>query len=131
MAAPFWNVLKAITQDKKKWDELSEEEQTSFTPWLLNKFISMKQEYCEVVNIVQKNSWQISNKNIYNIYLDLIPKSYVFLKYIKNQNKNNHDPEEIEAIQKYFEVSSKIAKEYADNLHPNDIKTIIQQINGK
>ena len=68
---------------------------------------------------------------LYNLYKDIIPKQYVFLKYIKSSNKNDYNIEEIEAVQQYFEVSKKEAKEYINILPKEELLEITQKINGK
>jgi pyruvate/2-oxoacid:ferredoxin oxidoreductase alpha subunit len=90
----------------------------------------MDPEYCEVVNIVQKNTWQMKGEYLYNLYKDLIPQQYKFLKYIKATNKKEYKPEDVEAVQSYFETSKKEAKEYIDMLDKSELETIKQQING-
>jgi hypothetical protein len=67
---------------------------------------------------------------LYNLYKDLIPKQYKYLKYIKASKKKDYKPEEIEAVQSYFEVSKKEAKEYIDMLPKDELKNITAQING-
>jgi hypothetical protein len=91
----------------------------------------MNQDYIEVVNIVQKNTWQMKGEYLYNLYRDIIPKQYVYLKYIKSNTKQDYSIEEIEAVQQYFEVSKKEAKEYIDMLPKEELEIITQQINGK
>lgn len=131
MQAPIFRVLKSITLDKKEWIELDEEERNSFNNWLINRFLSMDKDYCEVVNIVQRNTWQMSGEHLYNLYKDLIPQQYKFLKYIKAKNKKEYDDEELYAVRDYFEISRKEAKEYIDMMEREDIENITAQINGK
>lgn len=131
MQAPIFRVLKSITLDKKEWKELDEEEKNSFNNWLINRFLSMDPDYVEVVNIVQKNTWQMKGEYLYNLYRDLIPKQYKFLKYIKSSVKSDYSIEEIEAVQQYFEVSKKQAKEYINLLPTEELIEITQKINGK
>jgi hypothetical protein len=90
----------------------------------------MDPDYCEVVNYVQKNTWQMKGEHLYNLYKDLIPQQYKYLKYIKAKNKKEYKVEQVEAIQAYFEVSKKEAKEYIDMLPKSKIENITQQING-
>ena len=130
-SSPFFRVLKSITLDKKRWEELDEDEKNSFNNWIINRFLSMSQDYVEVVNIVQKNTWQMKGEYLYNLYRDIIPKQYVFLKYIKSNTKQDYKIEEIEAVQQYFEVSRKEAKEYIDMLPKEELIDITQKINGK
>jgi hypothetical protein len=99
--------------------------------YMINRFLSMSQDYVEVVNVVQKNTWQMKGEYLYNLYRDIIPKQYVFLKYIKSNTKQDYKIEEIEAVQQYFEVSRKEAKEYIDMLPKEELIDITQKINGK
>jgi hypothetical protein len=118
--------LKNITITKGPY--LGEE---GWNNWMINRFLSMNQDYIEVVNIVQKNTWQMKGEYLYNLYKDIIPKQYVYLKYVKSNTKQDYNVEEIEAVQQYFEVSKKEAKEYIDMLPKEELEIITQQINGK
>jgi hypothetical protein len=118
--------LKNITTQKGEF--LGEE---GWNNWMINRYLSMSQDYCEVVNIVQKNTWQIKPEHLYNLYKDIIPKQYVFLKYIKAKNKVDYKKEEIDAVQKYFEVSGREAKEYIRMLPKDELTNIMSQVNGK
>jgi hypothetical protein len=118
--------LKNITTTKGPY--LGDE---GWNNYMINRFLSMDPNYCEVVNIVQKNTWQMKGEYLYNLYRDLIPKQYVFLKYIKSSKKSDYNIEEIEAVQQYFEVSKKQAKEYIDMLPKDELTEITQKVNGK
>ncbi len=84
----------------------------------------------EVVNIVQKNTWQMKGEYLYNLYKDLIPQQYKFLKYIKASKKSDYKKDDIYAVKTYFEVSEKQAKEYIDMLPEDELRIIKQQIDG-
>jgi hypothetical protein len=99
--------------------------------WMINRYLSMNPDYVEAVNIIQKNTWQMKGEYLYNLYKDIIPKQYVFLKYIKSSNKNDYNIEEIEAVQQYFEVSKKEAKEYINILPKEELLEILQKTYGK
>jgi hypothetical protein len=99
--------------------------------WMINRYLSMDPEYCEVVNLVQKNTWQMKGEYLYNLYKDLIPQQYKFLKYIKASKKSDYKLDEVEAVQSYFEVSKKQAKEYIEMLSKDELESIVSQINGK
>jgi hypothetical protein len=90
----------------------------------------MDPEYCEVVNLVQKNTWQMKGEYLYNLYKDLIPQQYKFLKYIKASKKSDYKKDDIYAVKAYFEISEKQAKEYIEMLPADELETIKQQING-
>lgn len=118
--------LKNITTTKGPY--LGDE---GWNNWMINRYLSMDPDYCEVVNLVQKNTWQMKGEYLYNLYKDLIPQQYKFLKYIKSSKKSDYKLDEVEAVQAYFEVSKKQAKEYIDMLPPEELESIISQINGK
>ena len=117
--------LKNITTTKGPY--LGDE---GWNNWMINRYLSMDPSYIEVVNIVQKNTWQMKGEYLYNLYKDLIPKQYVFLKYIKASKKVEYKQEEVDAVASYFEVSKKQAKEYINMLPKDELEVIKQQING-
>ena len=121
-----WDHIKNITT--KKGPYLGDE---GWSNWLINKILSMDPNYCELVDIIQKNTWAMSGENLYRVYRDLIPKQYVSLKYIKNTNKKEHKPEDVEDVSSYYNVSKKRAKEYIELLSEDELKEIKQQIHGK
>ena len=98
--------------------------------WMINRYLSMDPEYCEVVNLVQKNTWQMKGEYLYNLYKDLIPQQYKFLKYIKASKKTDYKKDDIYAVKTYFEVSEKQAREYIDMLPTDELEIIKQQITG-
>ena len=98
--------------------------------WMINRYLSMDPEYCEVVNYVQKNTWQMKGEYLYNLYKDLIPQQYKFLKYIKASKKPDYKKDDIDAVKAYFEVSEKQAREYIDMLPEDELRIIKQQIDG-
>jgi hypothetical protein len=117
--------IKNITTNKGAY--LGDE---GWNNWMVNRYLSMDQDYCEVVNIIQKNTWQMKGEYLYNLYKDLIPQQYKYLKYIKAKNKKDYDSGEVEAVSLYFEISKKEAKEYITMLPKDELKNIISQING-
>lgn len=117
--------IKNITTNKGPY--LGDE---GWNNYMVNRFLSMDPDFCEVVNYIQKNTWQMKGEHLYNLYKDLIPKQYKYLKYIKAKNKKEYDLQQVEAVALYFEVSKKQAKEYIDMLPKEEIENITQQING-
>jgi len=117
--------IKNITTNKGPY--LGDE---GWNNWMINRYLSMDSDYCEVVNIVQKNTWQMKGEYLYNLYKDLIPKQYKYLKYIKPKNKKEYKVDQVEAVAAYYEVSKKEAKQYIDILPKDKLENIIQQING-
>jgi len=118
--------IKNITTNKGPY--LGDE---GWNNWMINRYLSMDPDYCEVVNIVQKNTWQMKGEYLYNLYKDLIPQQYKFLKYIKASKKSDYKKEDIDAVKQYFEISEKQAKEYINILPKEELEDIVLQIYGK
>ena len=118
--------IKNITTNKGPY--LGDE---GWNNWMINRYLSMDPDYCEVVNLVQKNTWQMKGEYLYNLYKDLIPQQYKFLKYIKASKKSDYKKDDIDAVKAYFEVSEKQAKEYIEMLPKEELESIVSQIYGK
>jgi len=118
--------LKEITYNKSKWESFTEEEQTSFNPYMVHRFLSMSPEYIEFVNLVQTFPYS-DKKKIYNIYLYMIPKKNMFLKYIKSSKKKKQESL-LKHVANYFECSLGEAEEYIDILRESGVKSILTKL---
>ena len=118
--------LKEITSNKSKWESFTEEEQTSFNPYMMHRLLSMNPEYIEFVNLVQTFPYSDKEK-IYNIYLYMIPKKNMFYKYIKSSKKKKQESL-LKHIANYFECSFGEAEEYIDILRETGVKSILTKL---
>jgi len=118
--------LNQITYDKQPWNSFTEEDKKSFEPYMIHRFLSMNPDYIEFVNLVQV--FQVTDKEkIYNIYLYMIPKKKMFLKYIKSSAKKKQE-KLLGYIASYYECSLGEANEYVDILRENGVKNILNQM---
>ena len=46
--------INQVLVHKKSWDSFDESEQKTFSPYILNRFLSMDKEFIEVVNYFQR-----------------------------------------------------------------------------
>jgi len=118
--------LKEITSNKSKWESFTEEERTSFNPYMMHRLLSMNPEYIEFVNLVQTFPYSDKQK-IYNIYLYMIPKKNMFHKYIKSSKKKKQESL-LKHIANYFECSLGEAEEYIDILRETGVKSILTKL---
>ena len=118
--------LKEITSNKSKWESFTEEEQSSFNPYMMHRLLSMNPEYIEFVNLVQTFPYSDKEK-IYNIYLYMIPKKNMFHKYIKSSKKKKQESL-LKYIANYFECSLGEAEEYIDILRETGVKSILTKL---
>ena len=78
---------------------------------MINRFLSMKSDWIEVVNEVQK--YPLSSKELYRVYRDILPRRNQFLKYVKGKKNMNHEQWLIDLVAKHFEISDSEAKSLA------------------
>jgi len=118
--------LNQITYEKQPWNSFTEEDKKSFEPYMIHRFLSMNPDYIEFVNLVQV--FPITDKEkIYNIYLYMIPKKKMFLKYIKS-SKTKRQEKLLGYIASYYECSLGEANEYVDILREHGVKNILNQL---
>ena len=118
--------LNQITYDKQPWNSFTEEDKKSFEPYMIHRFLSMNPDYIEFVNLVQTFPYTDKEK-IYNIYLYMIPKKKMFLKYIKSSAKKRQE-KLLGYVASYYECSLGEANEYIDILRENGVKDILNKM---
>jgi uncharacterized protein (DUF433 family) len=126
MASNIFTILNYITWDKKPWDTLLEEEKNCVQPFMIHRYVSMKQEYIEVANVVQK--YNLTPKAVYDFYCELLPKRKVFLKYIKGGKK--YDADKLEMLSDYLQCSQREIKDIIHLYTDEELKEISNQIKG-
>ena len=97
---------------KKHWDEFTEDEQKKFSPFIINRWLSMDKDFLEVVNVFQKYAiGTLEPREVYKWYCDILPKGKRFNNYIKGKKDKKYDPELIDIICRDFECSKLEAKQ--------------------
>ena len=117
-----------ITQKQTKgyWDTLNETEKKQWSNYMVHRFLSMKSEWIEVVNEIQKY-WELKPKLVYQFYTDILPKGRVFLKYVKSKHKSKVNKWAMELMMEYFECSEKEMEEYLKILNKQQVTSIIMK----
>ena len=117
--------LNQISYDKRSWSSFNNEDRESFNPYMINRFISMKENYIDFVNTIQKYS--INKELLYNYYCQLIPKRKIFFRYIKPK-KSTLNSNLITILAKYFESSEREIKDNYQLIGKDLSKIILQNI---
>jgi hypothetical protein len=119
--------IKQIISFKKNWNDFSEEDKKTYNVFMINKFLSMNQNYLDIVNYVQKLNIQDKEKS-YIVYCSMIPKSQkTYFPYIKT-TKKPQDPELLDNISKYYECSNREVSEYLELLSKDEVKDILDSM---
>ena len=121
----IFDFLKQITYEKQSWDSFTEEDKVSFNPYMIHRFLSMNPEYIEFVNLIQNIPYTEKEK-IYKLYLYMIPKKNMFLKYIKSTRTKTKE-ELLQHLASHYECSLREAGEYYHMLHSDTIKGILKK----
>jgi hypothetical protein len=118
--------LEEITVNKSPLDIISDESWDTWNSYMVHRYVSMNQDYIDIVNLVQKINPQ-NKKQIYSIYKEMIPKRKMWLKYIKNEAKKEQKELE-EYVAKYFDCSLGEAEHYIDILRGDGVREILNEM---
>jgi hypothetical protein len=113
--ASLFDHLSFITDKKVSWDSLTDVDKKSFSPYMVNRFLSMNMDFIELINECQKYTvGQLSTREVYKLYSEILPKQKQYSKYIKGAKSSKYNSELVELMSKHFLVSQDIAMEYLD-----------------
>ena len=96
-------------QNPNYWDEISEEDKKSWSNYMVNRFLSMKMDWIEVVNEFQK--YNLKPKELYKLYINVLPKGIQWVRYVKGENDMSHPNWLVNIIVNHEKVSKKEAIE--------------------
>ena len=99
-------------QNPDYWNTLSEEDKKTWSNYMIHRFLSMKMEWVEVVNELQK--YKLQPKDLYKLYINILPKGKQFLKYTKRRNQMDYPNWLINIVANHEEVSKKEAIDMID-----------------
>lgn len=118
--------LNEITSSKRSWDEFTDIDRESFNPYMVSRFISMKREYVDIVNIAQK--YVLPKRKLYEFYCGLLPKSKSFFRYVKSNKSINQ--EQVNALSKYYMCSTREIIDVLPLLEEQEIERTFNETQG-
>ena len=89
------------------FDTLSVDDRKSWSNYMVNRFLSMKMEWVELVNELQK--YKLEPKELYKLYINILPKGKQWLKYTKGRNDMDYPQWLINIVTNDMEVSKQEA----------------------
>lgn len=118
-AKRLFDHLNAITaeQDPKYFDKLSEEDLKSWSNFMINRFLSMKPEWVELIATLLPLTQTLEPKEMYKLYINIIPKGKQFLKYTKGKSEDKYEQFIIDLLKKEYDCSENQAIEYLEVLY--------------
>ena len=113
---------------KKHWDEFTVDEQKKFSPFIINRWLSMDKDFIEFVNVFQKYAiGTLESREVYKWYCDILPKGKRFNKYIKGKKDKKYDPELINMMCEYFQCSKAEVKENLSLISKEEVNQILEK----
>ena len=120
--------IKNLHTKKRRWEDFNDEEKKSFNVFIINKTLSFNPNYLGIVNMVQNYTGLnqvLSQKEVFNLYFNLLPTKFRFYKWIKGE-KTKKEKEKAEYLAMHFKVSTREAYDYLKILDKKTIKSIIK-----
>ena len=120
--------LAGITFKKTKWESLNEADRKSFSPYIINRWLSMSPQLIEIVDMFQKYTiGSLSKEHVYKLYYDILPKQKYFSKYIKGKKSNKFNTELVNLLREYFQASKREIEDLIPLLKHDDIISILKK----
>ena len=120
--------INQILVKKTHWNEFTEDEQKKFSPFIINRWLSMDKDFLEIVNFFQKYSiGTLEPREVYKWYCDILPQGKRFNKYIKGKKDKKYNTELIDIMVTHFECSKSQVKDYLDLIAKNELIEILEK----
>ena len=112
---------------KRDWDSFSDEDKKKFSPFMVNRYLSMGEDFLPFVNYFQKYTIEVMpTKSVYQFYCNLLPKKKTYLKYISGKKEKTNELV-VPFIMKYFEVSKTQAAEYYSLISKDNLISLLKK----
>jgi hypothetical protein len=120
--------INQILVKKKHWNDFTEDEQKKFSPFIINRWLSMEPEFIEIVNYFQKLAiGTLEPREVYKWYCEILPKGKRFNKYIKGKKDKKYDLELISLLTHHFECSKVEVKQHLKLIDKIELKEILEK----
>ena len=119
--------INQILVYKTPWENFDESEQKTFSPFIVNRWLSMDKDFIEIVNFFQKYSiGLLEPKDTYKWYCDVLPKGKRFNRYIKGKKQVKYDNELVDIMYRHYETSKKECVEYIELLDKSELTNMLE-----
>lgn len=124
--ATIFDLIGGLTDKKREWKKWSETDQKKFSPFIVNRWLSMRMELTELVNELQTYTIGLLRpQETYRLYYELLPTNKSFAKYIKGKSEDKFDKDLIAQLAEHYQISRSEAGDYADLMDKVTLERII------
>jgi hypothetical protein len=125
-SATIFDFIDGITHKKKEWSNWSDSDQGKFSVFIVNRWLSMRQDLIEIVNELQTYTIGLLRpQETYRLYHEILPTSKGFAKYIKGKKEDKYSDKLIVQIAEHYCVSKSEAIDYAELLNQDSCTRLL------
>ena len=115
--ATIFDFIDGVTHKKKEWSKWSETDQGKFAPFIVNRWLSMRQDLTEIINELQTYTIGLLRpRETYRLYYELLPSNKAFAKYVKGKKEDKYSDKLIAQVAEHYKVSKSEASDYVELL---------------
>ena len=127
-AKGLFDHLSGIKEKKVAWDSLSEMDKKSFSPFIINRWLSMNLDLLPIINILQKYTiGTLKEREVYKLYYDFLPKEKTFDKYIKGKKEAKYNKELLNHLSNWYGISHREVEDYLEILSKEQVIEILMK----
>ena len=122
----LYDMILIAESVKTPWQDLTEEQQKLWTPFVINRFISSREEYATLIAMVEK--YRLTPEQHYTFICSLIDgrrKHYFNYKAYKTDKATDDEKLLIWACSKEYEIGAREAKMYLADMK-DDVKEALK-----
>ena len=122
----LYDMILIAESVKTPWKDLTEEQQKLWTPYVINRFISSREEYAPLIAMVEK--YNLTPEQHYTFICSLIDgrrKHYFNYKAYKTDKATDDEKLLIWACSKEYEIGAREAKMYLADM-TDDVKDALK-----
>jgi hypothetical protein len=124
--ATIFDFVDGVTSKKKEWSKYSDLDQSKFSPYIVNRWLSMRQDLVEIINELQTYTiGLLKPRETYKLYHALLPANKSFAKYVKGKKDDKFSDKLIAQIAEHYQVSKTEATDYAELLDQNSCTRLL------
>ena len=124
----IFDVVNDVTYLKTPWEQYSEEDIKAVSPFMLNRFLSMRMELTDTINELQRYTIGVlSPRDTYRLYHDILPTGKSFAKYIKGKKEDKFNKELVSQVAEHYQVSLSEATDYVELMDKDSCSFLLQR----
>lgn len=124
--ATIFDFIDGLTHKKKEWSKWSDSDQKKFSVFIVNRWLSMRMEFTELVNEFQTYTIGLLRpQETYRLYHEFLPASKGFAKYIKGKSEDKYEKDLVAQIAEHYQVSKSEAADYIDLMNKEQCERIL------